>query len=234
MNTKKYAVIIAAIVLLLSLLATTVLYIKDTAQSTDKQTLPIHTVTTTSMQNYVHNYVNEVLHKKFIFVGGSGRAYNRDSYLLNLKVMRYRHTMKPIVNWILAHSAQCWPDLAKGIVSWVDDKPHWLLLIAMMQAESGFNPTAVSSKGAIGLGQIMFTSNLVKNSIIEKRRDLFDPYKNITCMSYIFEQKLEIAEGDPLKAIYYYVGGKNKAYAKKIITNLHELITIANKQHIPE
>lgn len=75
--------------------------------------------------------------------------------------------------------AEAHPDFAFAHIVVPVAREHgvdWRLVAAVIQAESGFNPRAVSSKGAIGLMQLMpGTAALYQ----VKASDLYNPRKNV-------------------------------------------------------
>lgn len=100
-------------------------------------------------------------------------------------------------------------------------------LIAMMLTESEFKERAVSSAGAIGLGQIMPFHVNGDPSI------LYDPHINIMYASKILDRYMVQAGGDILMALKNYNAGPNRnphkyrgwiSYVYKIHVNAREAI----------
>lgn len=113
---------------------------------------------------------------------------------------------------------------------------HPLLILAICEVESqGFQPSALSSKEARGLGQIMATEKthlkaLIKAGIIQEPRDLFDIDTNIRATAYLLEnQFLPKANGEILSALKAYLGEHDGAYAQKIMVNLSNLYILTSK-----
>jgi soluble lytic murein transglycosylase-like protein len=104
------------------------------------------------------------------------------------------------------------------------DKP--LLLIAISRLESGgFDPTALSGKGAYGLMQVRYSAHkemLAKAGVIDPR-DLYDIEPNIKAGHVIITQELKQANGDITKALEGYLGGQDGYYVKKVAVDLAEL-----------
>jgi soluble lytic murein transglycosylase-like protein len=104
-----------------------------------------------------------------------------------------------------------------------------LLLLALIEMESGFIPTAVSSKGAIGLTQIMFNTHaklLKEAEIAKEKRDLFDIKPSIAAGNLILITYLEKSNGDVKKALELYLGGSDGAYLNRILLNLANLYVL--------
>lgn len=82
------------------------------------------------------------------------------------------------------------------------------LTLAMAQAESGFNPDAVSPKGAIGLLQVLPSTGKDMNYT---EKDLRNPSRNIDAGLQYLNQNL-IKFRDPVLAIAGYHAGPNHPY----------------------
>lgn len=77
-----------------------------------------------------------------------------------------------------------------------------LLLVSIMEAESGYNPRAISPRGALGLMQIMpSTANL------DPVEDLLDPSVNIDIGSRYFASLMREFDGDVTLALAGYNAG---------------------------
>ena len=77
------------------------------------------------------------------------------------------------------------------------------LFVRMIQRESNFDPTAVSPKGAIGLGQIM------PGTAGDLGIDPKDPIQNLTGAARYFKQQLD-AFGNPMLALAAYNAGPGR------------------------
>uniref|UniRef100_A0A6M3IUK0 Putative transglycosylase n=2 Tax=viral metagenome TaxID=1070528 RepID=A0A6M3IUK0_9ZZZZ len=136
-----------------------------------------------------------------------------------------------LVEWVYTHSNRISKNVCKEIVKEAIKMPKPLLLLAIMEVESNFVPTATSSKNAIGLMQILpsaWDKDLIKRGDIGERRDLYDINTNIRCGSYIFQLYLNQAKGNIDKALELYLGGKDGVYVKRILTNLASLYLLVD------
>jgi len=94
------------------------------------------------------------------------------------------------------------------------------LIIAMIDAESGFDPTVVSRTNDYGLMQI----NLINHDWLKQQigvTDMLDPYQNVMSGVYILSDKLSANNGDMAKALMSYncgATGASELWAKGIFT----------------
>ncbi|MDI6785095.1 MAG: lytic transglycosylase domain-containing protein [bacterium] len=129
--------------------------------------------------------------------------------------------IKKSTEWIMHHSSRISVETATEIAEEVCKYPNPILLLALIEVESGFVPSAVSKAGALGLGQVMFDIHkkmLVDLGIVD-RRDLFNVKKNIKASSAILQMYLKKNKGDVVKALHNYLGGKDGKYVSKIFSN---------------
>lgn len=91
------------------------------------------------------------------------------------------------------------------------------LVKAVVSVESSWRSAAISSKGAIGLMQIMpfWTKMLPKAFGIEKDTDLFVPEKNLNAGCYILGKYL-LTSDDVYSALVMYSGGE-KGYSEAVL-----------------
>jgi len=75
------------------------------------------------------------------------------------------------------------------------------LVVAVIAAESRFNPNARSYKGAMGLGQLM-PATAAAHGV-----DAYDPVANLECAIRILRRNLDKYNDDPLKALAAYNAG---------------------------
>jgi soluble lytic murein transglycosylase-like protein len=81
-------------------------------------------------------------------------------------------------------------------------KVDGLLLASIMEAESGFNPYAISSQGALGLMQVM-----PANASTYPLEDLLEPEVNVAIGAQYLVDLLEQFEGDVALALASYNAG---------------------------
>lgn len=91
------------------------------------------------------------------------------------------------------------------------------LIKAIIRAESGFNPKAVSHKGAMGLMQIMPINFKLLNI-----RDPFDPRENIMAGVHYMALLLDRFQGKVPLALAAYNAGPNKVEAYQDIPPIQE------------
>lgn len=102
------------------------------------------------------------------------------------------------------------PDFAYSHIVLPLAKKHgvdWRLVAAVIQAESGFNPRAVSSKGAIGLMQVMPNTAAIYKV---KVKDLYNPAKNVEAGVQHLRMLTDRYQGDLEKVIAAYNSGQGK------------------------
>jgi soluble lytic murein transglycosylase-like protein len=82
------------------------------------------------------------------------------------------------------------------------------LLLALVAVESGFNRTAVSPKGARGLGQLMFgTARAVAPAVVRHPSDLYDVRRNLAVTAEYLHDLLIAADGNLRAALTAYHRG---------------------------
>jgi len=91
------------------------------------------------------------------------------------------------------------------------------LIMSMILVESGFNPKAVSSKGAYGLMQV--TYDVWKDELDIDANRIFDIEYNIDLGLQILKRYSKVANGDILRALHLYNNGylfNNESYKYKV------------------
>jgi soluble lytic murein transglycosylase-like protein len=84
------------------------------------------------------------------------------------------------------------------------------LLFALVAVESTFNSTALSRKGARGLGQVMFsTARTVAPSIVRRPEDLYNVRRNLHVSALYLRQLLIEHDGDVRAALAAYRDGSS-------------------------
>ncbi len=91
------------------------------------------------------------------------------------------------------------------------------LVRAVIQAESNFNPQAISPKGAKGLMQLM--PSVIKDFGV---RDPFDPRENISAGVMLLKDLLNEYNGDYRKALSAYNAGRQAVNEKGGVPDIRE------------
>jgi soluble lytic murein transglycosylase-like protein len=83
------------------------------------------------------------------------------------------------------------------------------LVMGLAWHESGWNPNAISSAGAVGIMQVMpATADADGPALLHRQVNLFDPADNIDMGTAILKNNLSHWHGDLAKALVaYYAGG---------------------------
>ena len=91
------------------------------------------------------------------------------------------------------------------------------LLFALIAAESSFDGNAVSSKGARGLGQMMFaTARAVAPAVVRRVEDLHDDPRNLYATALHLRLLLDGHGGDLRAALRTYYAGPKSRYGKRL------------------
>lgn len=133
---------------------------------------------------------------------------------------------KASAEWVYKNSTKISSKTSSIIVTEAFKYKNPILLLAVFQAESEFNPTALSHAGAIGLGQIMWKSwgdELKKAGIAREARDLYDIATNVQATSFVLDTLLKTNGGDIQKTLTSYLGAHQKPYQDKIAYNFLNL-----------
>lgn len=131
-----------------------------------------------------------------------------------------------LTKWVYNNSKAISHTTAEKIVTTVLKYQYSTLIIAIMEVESEFNPSATSHKGALGLGQIHFPAHgkrLIETKIIKERRDLYDIEMNVRATSLILNSMLQESNYSVAKTLEVYLGGKDGKYVLRILTNFTNL-----------
>lgn len=97
-----------------------------------------------------------------------------------------------------------------------------LLVLAIIEKESGFQPSARSPVGAIGLMQVMAKYHVDRFSPPGKRIDLTHVETNIKVGSRILREYLDAAQGNLKQALSRYSGG-TKGYSTAVLDTYQRL-----------
>lgn len=122
------------------------------------------------------------------------------------------------------------PELSRRIVSSAYSEAKQVgvspqLLLAIMERESGFQPNAKSSVGAVGLMQVMGKYHAHK--LGTPNVDLTHPETNIKLGAKVLQEYVNLAGGNLQRALKNYSGGARN-YANKVLgtyQSLKELVT---------
>jgi len=142
---------------------------------------------------------------------------------------QYRNAL---TRWVYENSEKINYSTAREIVDGVLSNYHPVLILAVMEVESSFNPMAVSKKGAVGLGQVMYGTwgkILEKEKIIKSKRDLFGVKDNIMATGYILNAYMEESKGDVIAALRKYLGTSHTKYENRVFSNYVRLSILRNE-----
>jgi hypothetical protein len=103
------------------------------------------------------------------------------------------------------------------------------LVVGIVEVESGFNASAVSSANARGLMQVM--PEWAKKFGLKKVSDLHDIDTGIECGIKVLKIHIEEEGGNLTKGLFKYVGGSD-AYAGKVYTAMGKFV--AYRSFIPD
>jgi len=135
-----------------------------------------------------------------------------------------------LVKWVYKNS-RISQKMAAQIIDGVAETSYPFFLLALIKTESNFNPTAISSKGAMGLGQIMpiHEETLKGAGILKEMRDVFDISIAIKATEFIWDCKMSEAKGNVDKALALYLGVKNESYSSRILKDYFYLNYLSKK-----
>lgn len=135
-----------------------------------------------------------------------------------------------LAKWIYKHSMIS-KNMTIQIVENIFQTKHPLFLLALMKEESNFNPTAVSEKGAMGLGQVMplHEEKLIKAGILIEMRDIFEIPIGVKATEFIWLFKLAKAKGYTKEALRFYYGERDEGYIKRILRDYYALKNLYSK-----
>jgi len=137
-----------------------------------------------------------------------------------------------LTNWIFENSSNISKKIAGEIVDCVLETNFPLFLLALIKTESTFDPTSVSRKGALGLGQVLprdYEKKLKEAGIITEMRDVFNIPAGAKSTEFAWNDKLVEAEGDIIKALALYLGENNEDYTNQILKDFLYLNYLCKK-----
>lgn len=133
---------------------------------------------------------------------------------------------KAVSDWVYDNSERIGRATAGEIVAAAFSNPHPVLILSVIGAESRFDPTAVSKKGAVGLGQIMYGvwgKDLERGGIIRAKRDLFGVDENVAATGYVLGVLMAESNGDVIRALTRYLGADYHRYRDRVFLNYVQL-----------
>lgn len=131
-----------------------------------------------------------------------------------------------LAEWVYTVSARISQTMSEQIVKEAFKTPHPLFYLAIIKVESHFNPLSISSKGAIGLGQIMpvHVQELIAHDIIKTQRDLFDVDKNIQAMNFVFKKEYKKNKYNLRKTMADYLNQDRFKYYSDVMNIYFDLM----------
>ncbi len=143
------------------------------------------------------------------------------------------HTINPdIIEWAYKNSKSYVPK--PYVIQYLHEAkkyPYYLMIVALIKEESGFDVYARSKMNAKGLGQILtrkpgsgesvWADHLIDQGVWEEEIDVFDHRKNIAAINYILK-KYRKQFGSWKKVLFQYVNGDSN-YVTRVLSNYAEL-----------
>jgi len=147
-------------------------------------------------------------------------------------IVEFTRSKPALTKWVFENSSKISKEIAKEIVNYTLETNFPLFLLSLIKTESTFDPTSVSSKGALGLGQVMprdYEKGLKKAGILTEMRDIFNIPVGVKATEFAWNDKLVIAEGDIIKALSLYLGKKKEDYINQILKDFLYLNYLCRK-----
>lgn len=144
-----------------------------------------------------------------------------------------------VIQWILENSYQCSPKDAEKIIDNAMKTRHFFDLAALAGPESRWNKAATSYRGAAGVWQILPSNYQVQvlrdAGIIKQPQDLYDIEINAKAATHLWQEKLDLSQGNVVEALIRYRGGPKLEYVLEVLLNYRELVrTLLYGQDPPE
>jgi soluble lytic murein transglycosylase-like protein len=153
-------------------------------------------------------------------------VYNEAHEITSMHDTVIKQQKERLTEWVYQRSEKISKKVAREIVDTSQQYKNALLLLAIFETESNFVPSAISGKGAKGLGQIHWPSHkktLTETGICKQERDLFDLETNVRASHLLLVDMLNRSNGDVIKALRLYLGGHDGAYTMRILNNYVQL-----------
>lgn len=83
----------------------------------------------------------------------------------------------------------------------------YAMIVGMAEQESGFDPHAVGAMGELGMWQIMPGTAAEAEEALGRRLNLFDPYDNADCATWLMEKYIK-KYGNDIHALFAYSMGE--------------------------
>jgi hypothetical protein len=168
----------------------------------------------------------------YIFSGPIPNYFDSNTSLLKKvsKIERKIDKVELLSGWVYSNSSKISKETCKEIVTEVLKTRNPLLMLSIIEAESSFVQSSVSSKGAMGLVQInpvVHVNSLIKLGIIKEKRDLFNIKESILGGQYVLDDCLKSSGNNVPKALHMYLGGQDGRYFNQILSNLANLYIIS-------
>lgn len=151
--------------------------------------------------------VKKVKAKPTVTSYSNSKSYNKDK----------------LVEWVMSENPGVKRVDAEAIVREVLRYERPLLKLSIIHTESRFKKRAVSSKRAVGLGQITSVHHpkLKKLGIIDSGSDLYRIKPNVAATSYVFEKYY--GESGCVDSALRRYSGNARGYARKVRSTLSEI-----------
>ncbi len=180
-------------------------------------------------QNSVNNKVKQLMSQ---LDQANQRIAELKTSISRESINKFTRSKPALTNWVFENSSKISKKIAKEIVDCILETNFPLFLLALIKTESTFDPTSVSKKGALGLGQVMpkdYEERLKRAGIIVDIRDTFDIPAGVKSTEFAWNDKLVIAEGDIMKALELYLGKREKDYINQILRDFLYLNYLCKK-----
>lgn len=141
---------------------------------------------------------------------------------------------KKIIDWAQEKSNAPRDRIENIVYQLFIQSDHPLLLLSIFEAESKFDPHAISSKGAVGLGQVhpVNFSMLKRKNVIRKRSDLFNIKTNIQASDIILVDFIKEQDGNLKEALKRYSAFDDYRYSEYVLSSYKEIKSMVNLEQL--